>query len=94
MRKIITTIIAATMLATPAMAAPKTIYLDKMDKGLNDWWNSLDADCRGESGGDDIGGACDQRLQVDKIIKARGCWNIYPATGKHDTSYWKCAASR
>ena len=78
---------AFVFLASPCGA--KTIYLDKLDPSLDRWWNALDERCRGSSGeASDL--ACDERLEVDKIIKRKGCWNIYPATGPKDTSYWKC----
>jgi hypothetical protein len=58
------------MLASPVMA--KTVYLDKLDKGLDGWWNALDVACRGGGGGNATDLACDQRLALDKIIeKAR-----------------------
>lgn len=77
------------LLVSPAMS--KTVYLDKLDKGLDDWWNALDVACRGEPGESEASNrACDQRGDVDEIIKKKGCWNIYPATNPHDTSYWKC----
>jgi len=84
-------LIAATLalLATQAMAG--TVYLDKLNPELNNWWNSLDRICRGEPGGSkESDTACNQRAEVDKILEKKGCWNIYPATGQHDTSYWKC----
>jgi hypothetical protein len=65
--------------AARAEPSAKTIYLDKLDKGLDDWWNALDGVCRGEPGDSEASNlACDQRLEVDKLIKKRGCWNIYP----------------
>jgi hypothetical protein len=74
-----------------APASAKDVYLDKIDKHLDDLWNYLDGLCRGGSGGEEATNkACNQRLEVDKIIEKLGCWNIYPATGKNDTSYWKC----
>jgi hypothetical protein len=66
------------------------IYLDKMDQGLDQWWNALDGVCRSSPDNEQSDLACDQRLEVDKLIEKRGCWNIYPATGPHDTSYWLC----
>lgn len=74
---------------TPASAAD--IYLDKLDKPLDTWWNALDEVCRGAPGDSEAGNlACDQRLAVDGIITKRGCWNIYPATHKSSSSYWIC----
>jgi hypothetical protein len=74
-----------------AGASPKPIYLDKLDKTLDDWWNALDGACRGEPGGSEESNlACDQRLALDKIIINKGCRNIHPANGPHDTSYWVC----
>ena len=67
------------------------IYLDKLDKALDDWWNALDAVCRGEPGASEVSDlACEQRSAVDRILEKKGCRNIYPATGPHDTSYWIC----
>jgi hypothetical protein len=67
-------------------APSEMIYLDKLDKTLDDWWNALDNACRGDGG--DL--ACDQRLALDKVIIKKGCVNIYPANNPGDTSYWKC----
>jgi len=78
--------------ATGAIAAESSeIYLDKLDKTLDDWWNALDAVCRGEPGGSEASDlACEQRSAVDKILIKKGCRNVYPATGPNDTSYWIC----
>ncbi len=74
-----------------APASAREVYLDKVDKNLDNLWNYLDGLCRGGSGDEAATNkACDQRLEVDKIIMKMGCSNIYPATGKNDTSYWKC----
>jgi hypothetical protein len=74
-----------------ATAIAGDIYLDKMNKTLDTWWNILDGVCRGMPGGSDARNlACDQRLQVDELLKKMGCWNTYPATFPRDTSYWKC----
>jgi hypothetical protein len=87
-------IIALTLATTAAMTPPvsaKTIYLDKLDKTLDDWWNALDNVCRGEPGGSEASNlACEQRSAVSKIIIKKGCINIYPATHPGDTSYWRC----
>lgn len=70
--------------------ASSEVYLDKLDKTLDDWWNTLDEVCRGEPGGSKESElACDQRLAVDKILKKRGCRNIYPGAPPA-TSYWIC----
>jgi hypothetical protein len=94
MRRILIAIAVFEMLAlggVHAGAAPKrAIYLDKLDKELDDWWNTLDGVCRGARHDDAMDLACDQRLALDKIIEKKGCHNIYPATGPHDTSYWVC----
>jgi hypothetical protein len=69
----------------------KMVYLDKLDKKLDDRWNALDVICRGEPGDSEASKlACNQRSAVSKIIKQKGCRNIYPATNPHDTSYWIC----
>jgi hypothetical protein len=39
--------------AARAEPSDKTIYLDKLDKRLDDWWNALDGVCRG-AGGDEV----------------------------------------
>ena len=72
-------------------ARADSIYLDKLDPGLDDRWNALDDACRSEPGGSEASDlACDQRLALDKILEKKGCRNIYSATGPNDTSYWKC----
>jgi hypothetical protein len=78
--------------ATGAIAAKSSkIYLDKLDKTLDDWWNELDAVFRSEPGGSEARDlACEQRSAVDKILIKKGCRNVYPATGPNDTSYWIC----
>jgi hypothetical protein len=88
-------VFALVLAATPVMAQTQRdsgmIYLDKLDKTLDDWWNALDGACRGEPGGSlESNLACDQRLALDKILIKKGCVNIYPATHPGDTSYWKC----
>lgn len=86
-------IVALSVSAIPANA--RTIYLDQLDKSLDSRWNALDNICRGDPGGSDASNAaCDQRLILDKIIIKKGCVNIYPATGKNDTSYWRCTLGR
>lgn len=76
-------------LSTTAVAAE--IYLDKLDKTLDDWWKALDNVCRGEPGGSEASDlACNQRSEVDKIIIKKGCRNVYPATNSGATSYWLC----
>lgn len=56
------------------------VYLDKMNKTLDNWWNALDDACRGEPGGSEASDlACDQRLALDKFLKKRGCRNVYPS---------------
>ena len=91
MKRLIVIVALSVCLATPAPARAAEIYLDKLDKQLNDWWNILDDVCRGAPGGSEVSDlGCAQRLQVDAIIEKRGCRNIYPATGPHDTSYWVC----
>lgn len=87
--KIMTAIIALTLTSTTAVAAE--VYLDKLDKTLDDWWNALDNVCRGEPGGSEASNlACNQRSAVDKIIIKKGCRNVYPATNPDATSYWLC----
>ena len=77
------------VLAASPLAASE-LYLDKLDKTLDNWWNALDEVCRGEPGDSEESNlACDQRLAVDKIIKKKGCRNIYPAPPPA-TSYWIC----
>jgi hypothetical protein len=67
------------------------IYLNKMNKTLDNWYNVLDDICRGMPGGSDASNlACDQRSELDKLLVRMGCWNIYPATNPRDSSYWKC----
>jgi len=81
--------IAIMLGASPTRAGD--IYLGKMSKTLDNWWNTLDSVCRGMPGNSDASNlACDQRLQLDVLLKKMGCWNNYPATGPKDTSYWKC----
>jgi hypothetical protein len=76
---------------TTATAAAAEVYLDKLDKTLDNWWNALDDVCRGEPGGSEASNvACDQRLEVDKILIKLGCRNVYPATDPAATSYWLC----
>ena len=66
------------------------VYLDKLDKTLDDWWNVLDEVCRGEPGGSvESNLACDQRLAVSELLKKKGCRNTYPGSPKA-TSYWLC----
>ena len=87
MRKLPLTIAAMAMLTVPAMAG--TVYLDKLYPELDARWSALDSVCRSAPGGSkESNTACEQRLQADKIIEKKGCWNIYPAAG--GTSYWKC----
>jgi hypothetical protein len=75
----------------PCSAKSGEVYLDKLDKSLDDWWNALDNVCRGEPGGSEASDlACKQRLEVDKILIRTGCRNVYPATNPNDTSYWIC----
>ena len=88
-KKLVITIISLLLSATTALAAD--VYLDELDKTLDDWWNALDGVCRGEPGGSEASNlACDQRLAVAKIIRKKGCRNIYPATKPNTTSYWIC----
>ena len=46
--------IAAAMLLSIAFGAlaakPEEVYLDKLDKTLDDWWNTLDTVCRAAAG--------------------------------------------
>jgi hypothetical protein len=87
--KLITAAIALALSATTAGA--EDVYLDKMNKTLDSWWNVLDGVCRGMPGGSEASDlACAQRLQLDELLRKLGCWNIYPATNAKDTSYWKC----
>ncbi len=89
-----TTLLAAIVILVALNATPvrgEDVYLDKMNKTLGDWWNMLDNVCRGMPGGSAASGlACQQRLQVDRLLKRMGCWNIYPATISGASSYWKC----
>jgi hypothetical protein len=87
--RLISIMIAVALSAMEAKA--EDVYLDKLNKTLDNWWNTLDDVCRGMPGGSDASNlACDQRLQLDRLLKKMGCWNIYPATKPSDTSYWKC----
>ena len=91
MKTLSSAVIALLLIFVSFPALARTIYLDKMDKVLDDRWNALDNVCRGEPGGSKASNsACDQRLALDKIIIKKGCTNIYPATNPNDTSYWKC----
>jgi hypothetical protein len=82
-------------LSYATMAKAPEIYLDKLDKTLDDWWNALDNVCRGFPGDSEESKlACNQRLAVDEILEKKGCRNIYPTTGPHDTSYWLCVRPR
>jgi hypothetical protein len=82
-------LIALSLTATTVLSAE--IYLDKLNKTIDNWWNALNNVCRGEPGGSEAGDlACVQRLAVDKIIMKMGCRNVYPATNLHATSYWLC----
>ncbi len=86
---VVAAMIALTLSSASAVAAE--VYLDKLDKSLDDWWNQLDQVCRGQPGGSQASNlACAQRLDVDKIIRKNGCRNIYPATHPNATSYWIC----
>ena len=77
--------------ATTAPASAGDVYLNVMNKTLDDWYNMLDRVCREMPGGSDASDlACNQRNQVSALLKRMACWNIYPATGPRDTSYWKC----
>ena len=88
-RKIVTTMMVLAMTTATAFAAE--VYLDKRDRTLDNWWNALDDVCRGEPGGSEASNlACDQRLQVDKILVKLGCRNVYPASDPSATSYWLC----
>jgi len=71
------------------------VYLDKLDKTLDDWWNALDSACRGEHRGSEASNlACAQRLAMDQLLRKKGCRNILPATNPSATSYWLCKAPR
>jgi hypothetical protein len=87
--KIVIAIIALALTTTTAVAAE--VYLDKLDKALDEWWNAVDNVCRGEPGGSEASDlACNQRLAVDKLIVKMGCRNVYPATNPAAASYWLC----
>jgi hypothetical protein len=87
--KIAATIVTLLLSAPTALAAE--VYLDKLDKTLDDWWNTLDNVCRGEAGGSEASElACEQRSAVSNLIRKKGCRNIYPATKPNATSYWIC----
>jgi hypothetical protein len=79
---------------TVTNAATATVYLDKLDKALDNWWNALDAVCRGEPGGLESDLACDQRSSLDKLLIKKGCVNVYPARNPSDSSYWKCGVAQ
>jgi len=80
-------VVALSVMQTKA----EDVYLDKLNKTLDNWWKTLDDICRGMPGSSDASNlACEQRLELDKLLTKMGCWNIYPATRQRDTSYWKC----
>ena len=86
-------VIFALALTGAAPASAREVYLDKVDKNLDNLWNYLDGLCRGGSGDEAATNkACDQRLEVDKIIMKMGCSNIYPATGETETSHLEMQA--
>jgi hypothetical protein len=63
---------------TASSARADDVYLDKLSKTLDGWWNTLDSICRGMPGDSDASNlVCEQRLQLDSLFKKMGCWNIY-----------------
>lgn len=87
----LTIIVILITVALSSGAKAEDVYLDRLNKTLDNWWNTLDDVCRGMPGGSDASKlACEQRLQLDALLKRMGCWNIYPATKPGASSYWKC----
>jgi hypothetical protein len=86
---------AVTRITSATAEVRNEVYLDKLDKDLDSWWNKLDEICRGYPGNSSESDlACKQRLELDAILKKKGCRNIYPATNPKDTSYWICQLSK
>jgi hypothetical protein len=82
-------IIFAIITLTTASCNSTPVYLDKVDKSLDDRWNALDNVCRSEPSNLTID-ACNKLLILSMDLVGRGCANIYPATNPGDTSHWKC----
>jgi hypothetical protein len=88
----LTLVLAGSVLVSSLNTAMSNeVYLDKLDKKLDDLYNAYDEMCRGAPGRSSMSNyGCDKRNEVSAKLKRMGYRNIYPATNPHDTSYWKC----